>query len=126
METAWRTDHRGRVRFLCPRNDGILAARRRRTIDWGITAFLLSQAILLPVTALGLVLSWPRLQLTEGVGRLENAYGFLAILGVLAFAIIGMMQKILPFLVWFAAYGEEVGRSRTPALTDMYSARLRR
>jgi hypothetical protein len=102
----------------------IVAARRRRVIDWGLTAFLMAQAVLLPVTALGAILSWPGLPLTEGVGRLENAYGFLAILGVLAFAIIGMMQKILPFLVWFAAYSKEVGRSRTPALTDMYSTRL--
>lgn len=101
----------------------ILAARRRQSIDWGIRAFLASQTLLLPVTALGLVLSWPSLTLTEGVGRMENAYGFLAILGVLAFAIVGMMQKILPFLVWFAAYGKEVGRARTPALTDMYSAK---
>src|SRR5690606_10784118 len=42
--------------------------------------------------------------------------------GVIAFAIMGMLYKILPFLVWFAAYGASVGRAKTPALHEMYSS----
>lgn len=102
----------------------IVQSRKRLVIDWGLTGFLTSQALLAPTAAFGLVLSWPGLPLNEFTGRLENAYGFLALLGVVGLAIVGMLHKILPFLVWFAAYSREVGRSRTPALHDMYSATL--
>lgn len=99
----------------------IVRARRRITIDWGLRAFLLSQALLAPTAALGLWLARPGLSLDETVGRLENAYGFLALFGVVAFAILAMLYKILPFLVWFVAYGAHVGRARTPALHTMFS-----
>lgn len=102
----------------------IVRARRRRTLDWGLRGFLTAQAMLVPVAALGLFLSRPGLALTEFVGRLENLYGFLAILGVVAFAILGMMYKILPFLVWFATYSHHVGRFRTPTLQEMISTPL--
>jgi hypothetical protein len=102
----------------------IVRARRRRSLDWGLRGFLASQALLVPVALLGLGLSRPGLVLTETVGRLENAYGFLALFGVVAFAILGMLYKILPFLVWFVAYGREVGRAKTPALHEMYSTPL--
>lgn len=102
----------------------IVRARRRRQLDWGLRGFLTAQLLLIPTAILGLALSWPGLTLTELVGRLENAYGFLAILGVVAFSILGMLHKILPFLVWFAAYSREVGRSKTPALHEMASPRL--
>jgi hypothetical protein len=62
--------------------------------------------------------------LTEFTGRLETAYGFLAVLGVVGLAIVGMLYKIVPFLVWFAAYGRQIGRARTPALHDMYASTL--
>ncbi len=102
----------------------IVRARRRHTLDWGIRAFLAAQACLVPVAGLGLFLSWPTMVLTEMTGRLENAYGFLAILGVLGLGILGMLHKILPFLVWFAAYGREIGRARTPSLQEMQCASL--
>lgn len=104
--------------------NAIVRARRRRTLDWGVRAFLVSQSLLGLVAAFGLVLSWPGLTLTETVGRLETAYGFLAILGVVGLAILGMLYKIVPFLVWFSAYGKHIGRARTPALHEMYSALL--
>ncbi len=102
----------------------IVRARRRRALDWGLRAFLFSQVLLAPVALLGLWLARPGLALDETVGRLENAYGFLALFGVVALAILGMLHKILPFLVWFVAYSREVGRSKTPALHEMVSGRL--
>jgi len=99
----------------------IVRARRRRSLDWGLRGFLASQALLAPLALIGLWLSRPGIPLTESIGRLENAYGFLALFGVVAFAILGMLYKILPFLVWFVAYGHEVGRAKTPALHEMYS-----
>lgn len=102
----------------------IVRARRRRTLDGGLRAFLTSQVLLAPVALIGLWLARPNLPLNDIVGRFENAYGFLALFGVVAFAILGMLYKILPFLVWFVAYGHEVGRAKTPALHEMYSTPL--
>lgn len=112
------------VGFYLAELKAIVRARRRVALDGGIRLFLVSQSLLVPTAVLGLVLAVPGLQLTEFVGRLETAYGFLAILGVIATAILGMVYKILPFLVWFSAYGRAIGRHRTPALHDMYSAPL--
>jgi hypothetical protein len=61
--------------------------------------------------------------MTERVGQLENVYGLLAVLGVFSFAILGMLYKIIPFLVWYAAYSKHVGRARVPSLVDLYSPR---
>ncbi|MGE3308760.1 MAG: hypothetical protein AB7O66_02230 [Limisphaerales bacterium] len=102
----------------------IVRARRRRSVDGGLQVFLISQALLAPVALLGLWLAQPGLALDESVGRLENTYGFLGLFGVVALAILGMLHKILPFLIWFVAYSQEVGRSRTPTLQEMGSPRL--
>lgn len=102
----------------------IVRNRRRLALDHGIRMFLVSQSLLAGVVLLGLALSWPGLKLTEFTGQLETAYGFLAILGVVGFAILGMLYKIVPFLVWFSAYGRQIGRARTPALHEMYSSLL--
>jgi hypothetical protein len=48
-------------------------------------------------------------------------YGFLGFAGVISFAIIGMLYKILPFLVWFKSYSRQVGRAQVPSLSDLYS-----
>lgn len=102
----------------------ILRARQRRVLDWGLVQFLTALWLLVPVSLLGLLLSWPRLKLTALTGQLENLYGFLALVGVVTGAILGMLYKILPFLVWFARYSRELGRRKVPALADLYSPRL--
>lgn len=102
----------------------ILRARLRRELDWGLQAFLLALALLVPVTGLGLFLAWPGLALTELTGQMENLYGLLALLGVVTLAILGMLFKIMPFLVWYAVYSRQIGRCKVPSLADLYSARL--
>jgi hypothetical protein len=99
----------------------ILRARKRRPLDWGIKYFLTAVSLLAPLSILAVVLSWPGLRLTPFTGQLENLYGFLGLIGVISFAILGMLYKILPFLVWFGSYGKEIGRSRVPALAEMYT-----
>jgi hypothetical protein len=76
------------------------------------------------MAGLAAVLSWPRLPLTVFTGQLENLYGFLAVFGLITTAILGMLFKILPFLVWYGTYSIQVGRARVPNLSDMYSAIL--
>jgi cbb3-type cytochrome oxidase subunit 1 len=102
----------------------IIRARQRLMLDWGIKSFLTALTLMAPVSSLAIVLSWPGLPLTVFTGQLENAYGFLGLIGVVTFAILGMLYKIIPFLVWFTTYSRQVGRARVPALADMYSPRL--
>ncbi len=102
----------------------ILRARLRRSLDWGLRYFLTALALLAPVSLLGLVLCWPTLPATEFTTQLENVYGFVALLGIVGFAILGMLYKIAPFLVWLRVYGDAVGRRKVPSLSDMYSSGL--
>jgi len=102
----------------------ILLARKRRALDWGIRYFLTAVALLIPVSILSAVLSLAALPLNPFTGQLENLYGFLGLIGVVSLAIIGMLYKIIPFLVWFGVYSPHIGRAQVPSLADLYSARL--
>lgn len=99
----------------------ILRARKRRSLDWGLRYFLTALLVLGLVASLALVLSWPGLALTPLTGQLENLYGFLALGGVISFAIIGMLYKIVPFLVWYQSYSRKIGGCKVPSLADLYS-----
>ncbi|MCX6893978.1 MAG: cbb3-type cytochrome c oxidase subunit I [Verrucomicrobia bacterium] len=102
----------------------ILRARKRAPLDWGLRYFLTAIGLLAPLSVLAVGLAWPGLPLNGFTGQLENVYGFLGFAGVVTLAIIGMLYKIIPFLVWFHTYGPHVGRAQLPALADMYSPRL--
>jgi cbb3-type cytochrome oxidase subunit 1 len=102
----------------------ILRARKRRTLDWGLKYFLTAIGLLAPLSVLGLVLSWSGLPLTQLTGQLESVYGFVALLGVVSFAIIGMFYKIIPFLVWYGSYSRQIGLRKVPSLADLYSPGL--
>ena len=56
--------------------------------------------------------------------QLESVYGLLALFGLVGLAILGMLYKIVPFLVWFHSYSRHIGRAKVPALADMYSVPL--
>jgi hypothetical protein len=102
----------------------ILRARKRRSLDWGLKYFLTALGLLAPLSVLGIVLSWPSLPLNEFTTQLENVYGFLALFGVVTFGIVGMLFKIVPFLVWYARYSKEIGRRKVPSLAELYSEPL--
>jgi hypothetical protein len=102
----------------------ILRARKRKALDWGVRYFLTAVTLLALVSVLAVVLSWPGLPFNLFTGQLENLYGFLGLIGVISFAIIGMLYKILPFLVWFGVYSKHIGRAQVPALADMYSSQM--
>ena len=38
-------------------------------------------------------------------------------------AIVGMLYKIIPFLVWYKSYSRQIGRAQVPALAELYSGR---
>ncbi|MDE3100440.1 MAG: hypothetical protein KGJ88_13300 [Verrucomicrobiota bacterium] len=102
----------------------IVRARKRRTLDWGVTYFLTAIAMLLPLSILAVVLCWPDLPANQFTGQLEIVYALLGFIGFVSFAILGMLYKIIPFLIWFGIYSKHIGRSQVPALAEMYSAPL--
>jgi hypothetical protein len=102
----------------------ILRARKRRVIDWAVKYFLTGLFTLVLLSPLGAVLTWPGLPLNNLTGQLENAYGFAALLGLVSFAIVGMLYKVLPFLVWYHSYSRKIGTARVPSLADLYSPRV--
>jgi hypothetical protein len=93
-------------------------------LDWAIRQFLTALGLLAPLSVLAVFLSWPGVVLTPFVGQLENLYGLLALLGVVSFAILGMLYKIVPFLVWHGRYSREIGRRKVPSFAELYSPRL--
>ena len=104
----------------------ILRARRRRALDWGIKTFLTAIWLAVPLSVIALILSWPGLPANQLTGRLENLYGFLGLVGMVSLAIIGMLYKIVPFLVWYGTYSRQAGLFKVPPLADLYSERLQK
>ncbi|HYE31062.1 MAG TPA: hypothetical protein VEH27_06535 [Methylomirabilota bacterium] len=104
----------------------ILRARKRKLLDGAIHHFITAVACLALTVALALTLSWPDLPLNEFTGRLENLYGYVALSGALTFAIVGMLYKIVPFLVWTRAYSALIGKQKVPTLAEMFSAPLQK
>jgi len=102
----------------------ILRARNRRVLDWGMKYFLTAIGLLVPLAILALALTWSGLPVNAVTMQLESVYGLLGLFGLVGLAILGMLYKIVPFLVWFHSYSRHIGRAKVPALADMYSVRL--
>ena len=93
----------------------IAGARRRPTLDWGLR-FVLAGTVFLAlasVLGLGLVFDW------LGGPRWALAYAIVAIGGWASLTIVGMMLKIVPFLVWYRAYAPVAGRGHVPMLAEL-------
>lgn len=100
-----------------------LRSRRRKKIEPGIHAFVIG-AISLGVAALiGMTLVFAP---SEAVSPLSGvtAYGVMLIPGALALMVLGMLCKIVPFLVWMRAYGPKVGKQPVPIATALASRSL--
>jgi len=102
----------------------ILRARRRRVLDWGLRYYVTALGLLAMLGLLGLVLCWPGLPVTRFTSQLETVYGWLGIVGVVSFTVLGFLYKIVPFLVWYHSYSREVGRAKVPSMADLYSPGL--
>lgn len=102
----------------------IVKARKRKAIDWGLRYFFTALWLLAPTAICGLILAWPETPLTPLTVQLENLYAFLGIFGVVTLGIVGMLHKIIPFLVWFQSYSPLIGRCKLPAVSEMSSPRV--
>ena len=96
----------------------MLRTRRRRTLDWGLVFVVTGSAFLVPATAVGLGFAF---DLFAG-SRLAVTYATLIVGGWVSLTIAGMMLKIVPFLVWYVAYGDRVGRQPVPMVAELCPA----
>jgi hypothetical protein len=94
----------------------LLRRSRRPVFDWALRFLVSGAAALAVCAALGLSLA---LGLVGGP-RWALAYGVLA-LGWASLTIVGMMLKIVPFLVWYRVYAPQAGRARVPSLAELGS-----
>ncbi len=101
----------------------IMKGRMRKVMDVGLRHALLSY-VYIPVAAiLGVVISLSNIA-PDMRQRIILIYGFTVLFGCITLLIIGMMYKIVPFLVWFHKYSDKVGKEKVPLLKDMFSERI--
>jgi hypothetical protein len=103
---------------------GLLKARRRGRIDAGFRYALSAYADLFAAGVVGILIA-----LGVGKGtllslRLPWVYGFLVLGGWVLQTVVGILSKILPFLVWQAVYARRAGLGPLPKLADLSSERL--
>lgn len=96
----------------------VLRRRRRPRLDWGLRHALSAMIYLVMVTILGTWLATGWVPGDELGARLAFGYGFLALVGWVSVMIIGMMYKIIPFLVWHHRYSDLVGLRPVPPATQ--------
>lgn len=104
----------------------VLRERRRREIDAGFVYALSAYGDLL--LAAGVGLAWS-LGLGRGTAlpiRLAYVYVFLLLVGFVGQTVVGILSKIVPFLVWQAAYARRVGLARVPTLKEISPEPLQR
>lgn len=94
---------------------GIARSRRRPALDWALRFVLTGLGFLVPAAALGLAFG---LGLVGGP-RFGLAYAVAALGGWVSLTIVGMMLKIVPFLVWYRIYSPRAGREPVPTLADL-------
>lgn len=104
--------------FLWTMRD-VLRARKRPRLDWGLRHSLTAMITLAILTILGLWLTTGWVSSEEFDARLAFGYGVLALLGWISVTIIGMMYKIIPFLIWHHRYSDLVGLRSVPAATQL-------
>ena len=100
-----------------------LATRRRRKLEPGLLAFVIGLGLLAFAALLGAALAVFDIP-PERLFPAATAYGLLIVVGGLSLTILGMLAKILPFLVWMKAYGPRVGREAVPVATTLSSKPL--
>jgi hypothetical protein len=92
-------------------------SRRRKLLDTGLQAFALGAAVLLISAIIGVALFFA--EPSAGLLRGSLAYGTLLVPGALSLMVLGMLCKIVPFLVWMRVYGSKVGKQAVPAANSL-------
>ena len=93
----------------------MVRSRKRPALDDGLRLVLTGAAMLPVATTLGLGLALDLL----GGPRVALAYAAVALGGWMSLTILGMLLKIVPFLVWYRAYAPRAGRAPVPTLAEL-------
>lgn len=96
--------------------------RKRPQLDWGLRFVLTATTFLAPATVLGVAMATDRL----AGPRVALAYVVVALGGWISLTIVGMMLKIVPFLVWYHVFSPRAGREPVPTLTQLSWPRAER
>jgi hypothetical protein len=105
----------------------VLATRKKRVFDPGVTAFLRGGVGVAAAAVAGLLLVAPGTPWGSAPGGYSAmVYAVLGVAGGLLPCIAGMLCKIVPFLTWMRAYGPLVGRRPTPPAGALTHPRLER
>lgn len=101
-----------------------LGTRRRRQLEPGLQSFVIGTTLIAASVLVGLAL----LVLPAGSMSFAGAmsYGLIVIGGALSLTVMGMLAKIIPFLVWMRTYGPRIGRGPVPSATSLPSRPLER
>jgi hypothetical protein len=102
----------------------LLNARRRGRIDAGFRYALSAYADLFAAGVVGFLIALGVGKGTMLSMRLPWVYGFLLLGGWVLQTVVGILSKILPFLVWQAVYARRAGLGPLPKLADLSSERL--
>ena len=101
----------------------IMRGRMRKSLDIGLKHAIFAYGYIPFAALLGLYIAMSQ-SLPVIKQRFVLIFGFTVIFGCLTFLIIGMMYKIVPFLVWFHKFSDKVGKEKVPLLKDMFSERI--
>ncbi|MBI4027896.1 MAG: hypothetical protein HY360_23125 [Verrucomicrobia bacterium] len=106
--------------------NAIFRKRKRAQLDGALQQARIALFHLPAIFVLGLWQSWPDGHPSLLKMQAQTGYGLLMLLGFVTFFMMGMLYKVIPFLVWYKIYPPLVGRQPVPKLQDLYSAALER
>jgi hypothetical protein len=102
-----------------------LRSRKKKRLDPGLQGFVIGAVCILAAATASIAM----INSEGGTPfrlRTALAYGVLVVGGGLSFTVLGILCKIIPFLVWMRAYGPRVGKQAIPSATSLASVPLER
>lgn len=105
----------------------LLVRRRQRPLDWPLRSFLIGIAALGPVTALGVLAALADAGVPVWTPERPAFVIFvLGVFGVFTPAMLGIADRIVPFLAWQWRCADHVGRTSVPSATELFRAGMLR
>jgi hypothetical protein len=101
----------------------ILRRRLRRKLDVALRAFRVALGYLALTALLGTLLAAGAFDGWLPDGRAAMLYAWSGFAGWVGLTIVGMMHKIVPFLLWTHRYGAKAGAERVPLVRDLVDPR---
>lgn len=104
----------------------IFRRRSRKEVDPGFRYAAAAYGYLAAAAVAGLAWAFEIGKGRAVTVRLPQLYVYLLLVGFIVQTIVGILSKILPFLVWQSAFSRHLGARAVPTLKEMSSERLQR